>query len=40
MSWLDKLLPGLTGASTPGQTSLDFGDINLNKGLAKVKSIR
>ena len=36
-SWLD-LIPGLGEASTPGQTSLDFGDINLNKGLAKVKS--
>ena len=26
MSWLDKFLPGLAGASEPGQLSLDLGD--------------
>jgi predicted lipid-binding transport protein (Tim44 family) len=33
MSWLDKLLPGLAGATEPGQMSLDLGKYDAGKGL-------
>jgi len=33
MNWLDKLLPGLAGATEPGQLSLDLGKYDAGKGL-------
>jgi len=33
MNWLDKLLPGLAGATEPGQMSLDLGKYDAGKGL-------